>query len=318
MKTIHRHMLVPGLLAALLGGCSGSETPKPDPHAIELQRADRRWMEGDPGRAMESLHGILETDTKSFGARYRQGVIRFRDEPREALADFEAAAALDPGHPGPRLFSGLVRMSLSDLEGADRDMANAESRAWERRGFPYPPPGDPVREGMDALTADRPREARDIFSLALDESPKRAELWALFASASLRSGEMDDAVEAAERALDLDERMAFAHVVLAGAASSREDPVATRAHLDLALEIDPRLAGAHYLYGALWLRESEYSRAANAFLQAMLEEPTSPESHFSLGRVLMSMRRNQIASNLMQQAEGVQQLLDRKYPPPNK
>lgn len=91
-----------------------------------------------------------------------------------------------------------------------------------------------------------------------------------------------------------------------------------KAHLDLALEIDPRLAGAHYLYGALWLRESEYSRAANAFLQAMLEEPTSPESHFSLGRVLMSMRRNQIASNLMQQAEGVQQLLDRKYPPPNK
>ena len=275
--------------------------------------ATRAWASGDPERAVEILSQVFEHDSKSFDAVYRRGVLRVHQTPRDALRDLQQAAALDPSHPGPPVFSGIALSSLSDFTGAQRAFNRGFQLAERRQGYSLADTSDAAREGLRALTVGRPLAAREAFGRALQDDRKNPALWYLFGAAALRAGLNDSCRVAAEQALKLRPRFPAAQSLLAATYVRDGETEPALRHLEQALDADPRLADAYHQRALLALKRSEYRDAATDLWVAMLEDPTVIDVYFSLGRALGVMRESEMAVSFLQNAEWIKSAADRYH-----
>ncbi len=298
----------------LLSGCGGKGTGSTAvADTDDLRSADEQWARGDLHRARSVLQSILERDSKSFPARYRLGVMEVDGAPREAMQDLEQAAALEPDHPGPRLFLGLVRLSLSDFAGAKREMEEAEALARKRQGVALADTTEVLRHGLDALLAQEPDAALADFRTALDRDSTRAEVWFYTGLAARRAGKLWEAEHAARRALELRPTFPQAHALLGGIYVAQGKEPEARRELQAALAERPDLATAYYQIAVLDQKESEYRDAALAYWHSLLEDPTVPDAFYNLGRLLTRMQMPAMSSVFLQHYEWVKTYLDRKY-----
>ncbi len=301
------------LCAALaLAGCGGPpKTALPDTEQLEM--ADSQWARGDVDMAIATLERVLEQDSRSFPARYRLGVLRVHEEPREAIAILEQAAALAPDHPGPRLFTGLARRRLSDFEGADRDLRAAMAMERARSRTIPADTSDAVMLGLADLDLDDPNGAVAAFQEALAADSTDAALWYQYARAALRAGLIARGEASVRRALAVRPDFAEAHVLLAEALSAEGHDDQARAELETALTERPDLASAHYRRALLLIKSLELRDATRDLWIAVLQDPTRPEYHYQLGRVLMRMGLPGQGTVHLHQAEAVQGFINREH-----
>jgi len=301
-------------VALLVLGCgkSGSAgNALPDTPALE--KADEAWAKGDLARARSILDTALEKDSKSFAARYRLGVILIDDEPREAIKDLEQAAALEPGHPGPRLFLGLARTSLSDFAAADRDMNAALELAAARRGYSLPDTGDDARQGIQAMHLEKYPEAMQDFRRALDRDSTQAALWYLYGDAARRAGALAEADHGAGRALALRSDFPAARTLHAAVLLDEDRKPEAHDVLAAVLARHPAYAAALYEEGLYLDGESEYRDALITYWHALLEDPTVPAHLLSPGRLLLRMQMPDEGVKLQQYFAWLHSFLERKY-----
>jgi tetratricopeptide (TPR) repeat protein len=293
-------------------GCGGGPARDALPSTEELLRADSQWSRGEVQETIASLERILEQDSRSFAARYRLGVLKVYAEPRDAIGILEQAASLAPEHPGPRLFTGLARLRLSDFQGADRDLRAALGLARARSGTLPADTSDAVMLGLADLDVDDPNGAVAAFESALAADSTDARLWYQYGRAALRSGLIAPGETAARRAIALDPRLAEAHVLLASALTAEGRDDEARAELEAALAERPALASAHYRRAQLLIKQQELRDASRDLWIAVLEDPTRPEYHYQLGRVMMRMSLPDQGTIHLQQAEALQGFLNRE------
>jgi tetratricopeptide (TPR) repeat protein len=299
-------------LAFAFGGCGGADQGGEDAASLEvIRRSDRLWSQADIPRAVAALELVLESNNKSFAAWYRLGIHRTESSPREAIQTLEEAAALDPEHPGPRFFSGMARLRLSDFAGAETDMNLGYDLAQARLGYSLPETTEAARAGFDAIRRGRNGEAARNFTLALEDDDKNAVLWYLHAKARLGTGALDQALASVERALARDSRFSWAHALKAEIHLHQGSNEAALAEIDKALSLNPNLAAAHFQLGNLRLSESEFRDAILAYWMAVLEDPTVPEHHGMLGNTFLQASRPQGIQHL-QHLESLASFLTRR------
>lgn len=273
---------------ALFAACGQGHGGEGGPTLAAVERADRDYIRGDLDQTMSVLRQTLEQDSKSFLARYRLGLLELDGNPRQGLTDLEQAASLRPAHPGPRFYSGIARIRLSDFQGGDREMEAALRLAGARLGYSLPETSDVVREGLAALQDGRLRVADERFTTATGNDPRNAVLWFLLARVLMDGADPVRAGGAVNRALDLDSDLAPALVLRSQWHLAREEKEAARSDLEKALLRAPDLAAAHLQMGHQLQAESEYRAAIHEFWLAVLADPTVPEAHSMLGNSMLS------------------------------
>jgi tetratricopeptide (TPR) repeat protein len=301
-------------VALLVLGCgkSGSAgNALPDTPA--LKKADEAWAKGDLARARSILDTALEKDSKSFAARYRLGVILIDDEPREAIKNLEQAAALEPEHPGPRLFLGLVRTSLSDFAAADRDMNAALRLAAARRGYSLPDTGKAAQHGIQAMRLEKYAEAMRDFHQALGRDSTQAVLWYLYGDAARRAGALAEAEHGADRALALRPDFPAAQVLHASILIDEDRIPEAQDVLTAVLAKRPAYAAALYDEGLCLEGSSQYRDALITYWHALLEDPTVPAHLLSPGRMLLRMQMPDQGAKFQQYFEWLHSFYQRKF-----
>ena len=117
-------------------------------------------------------------------------------------------------------------------------------------------PGGALGKAKYALSLGRPDEAERICRKRLEKDAGDVGARVVLAQALLQTGGLasrftggvpEEAVRAARKAVDLQPRAAKTHVQLAEALVAKKDMVGARAEADIAVKLEPRLAGAHLI-----------------------------------------------------------------------
>jgi tetratricopeptide (TPR) repeat protein len=116
------------------------------------------------------------------------------------------------------------------------------------------------------------------------------------------SGQIEQAAQAHERALEIDPKLEQAHVNLISLYARLGQPVKAETHYRTLLTINPNLAEAHYNFGVLLTGQRRHSEAADAFRKALEISPFYAEAHNNYAYLLLNEGRLEEATRHFQSA----------------
>jgi tetratricopeptide (TPR) repeat protein len=115
------------------------------------------------------------------------------------------------------------------------------------------------------------------------------------ANMCLENNQMDAAVEYCSAALQLDPKLADAHVTLGKICEMRHQPADAMRHYRDAVSADTKSAIAHYDLANVLLAANEDEEAERHYLSALNLKPDYPQAHFNLARLLLQRGRTEDA-----------------------
>ncbi|MDX1570660.1 MAG: tetratricopeptide repeat protein [Xanthomonadales bacterium] len=144
--------------------------------------------------------------------------------------------------------------------------------------------------------------AAAIYRQILENEPDRDDVHHLMAVLCHEKKDLDQALEHAEKAIDLNGDEAHYHQTLAGILHARGDLAGARSNLERAVEIDPNLAEARNTLGYLLFRLGEPDAAEQQLRLALKIEPESARAMTNLGSVYIAQRRLDDARGILSRA----------------
>ena len=223
-------------------------------------------------KAVESYAIALQLDSNSLSAQYglkvlghyQIGLIYARKGAFEkAKTQYQLAIKLDPELSLPHFQLGYLLTQQGKFEeavpfyqkaialypnhtGAYYQLANAHFRMGKQE------------EGKRHLQKFREIKAKERFNLA---------------EQSLKEGEIDEALTAFQRTLDMDAAFAPAYARLSAIAFQQNDLETAVEYLQRALEIKPNFAAGHYQLGSLYHKQGAIEKAIESFEAALTLNP---------------------------------------------
>ena len=223
-------------------------------------------------KALESYAIALQLDpnspTAQYGLKvlghYQIGLIYARKGAFEkAKTQYQLAIELDPELSLPHFQLGYLLTQQGRFEeaipfyqkaialypdhtGAYYQLANAYFRVGKQE------------EGKRQLEKFREIKAKERFNLA---------------ERSLKRGEINEALTAFQRTLDMDAAFAPAYARLSAIAIQQNDLETAVEYLQRALEIRPSFAAGHYQLGSIYHKQGEIEKAIESFEEALSLEP---------------------------------------------
>ena len=223
-------------------------------------------------KAVESYAIALQLDSNSPSAQYglkvlghyQIGLIYTRKGAFEkAKTQYHLAIELDPELSLPHFQLGYLLTQQGQFEeaipfyqkavvlypnhaGAYYQLANAHFRVGKQK------------EGKRQLEKFREIKAKERFNLA---------------ERSLKKGEIDEALTAFQRTLDMDATFAPAYARLSAIALQQNDLETAVQYLQRALEIRPNFAAGHYQLGKIYHRQGEVEKAIGSFESSLMLKP---------------------------------------------
>ena len=251
-----------------------SEAIKIRPREVEVyvQFAIVCSRQGWIDKAVEYYAIALQLDPDSPSAQYglkvlghyQIGLIYARKGAFEkAKTQYQLAIELDPELALPHFQLGYLLTQQGKFEkavpfyqkaialypnhtGAYYQLANAYFRMGKQE------------EGKRQLEKFREIKAKERFNLA---------------EQSLKEGEIDEALTAFQRALDMDAAFAPAYARLSAIALQQNDLETAAEYLQQALEIRPSFAAGHYQLGSIYHKQGEVAKAIESFETALQLRP---------------------------------------------
>lgn len=158
------------------------------------------------------------------------------------------------------------------------------------------------------------RNEQVLFAKTAEQEPDRARVHANIANTARRQGDLGLAVDAYERALEIDPDYTPALVGLADlyVGGGRQEEAINL--LERAVRLIPDHAGVSNNLGLLYYESQRYEEAIRLFEHALTVKPDDPKTHFNLGRSLL--QRGSFASarsHLEQSAAGETGLVAADY-----
>ncbi|MCC6625136.1 MAG: tetratricopeptide repeat protein [Deltaproteobacteria bacterium] len=157
-----------------------------------------------------------------------------------------------------------------------------------------PPPapieitGPPLEVRLDEargwLRQGEVERARGRLERLVLEAPTDAGAWTTLAAARLAAGDLRPALEAAERALALDDRLAEAWVTGGAAMRALGDLDKAKTAMDKALLIDPTLASADWTLAAIHAQAGRLAEEADALERLIARHPDDVQGRFALAK----------------------------------
>jgi DNA-binding winged helix-turn-helix (wHTH) protein/Tfp pilus assembly protein PilF len=148
------------------------------------------------------------------------------------------------------------------------------------------------RHHWNRRTGPDMRKAADYFRTAVENDPQSALAWAGLADTYNFLNEAERARVAAQRALEIDDRIAPAHAALANVSMFHDlDAAAGERHLQRALAIDPSYATAHQWYAFALASQGRFDEALGQIEKARVIDPASPIINTDVATILYYARR---------------------------
>ena len=187
---------------------------------------------------------------------------------------------------------GLTKEQKAEIDRRTKENAAAMAKNKELN--------DAFNGGMQALEAKNYDAAVDSFTKASVSDPKQEAVWANLArayneradakktDAAARQADLDKAVEAYGKAIELKPDQASLHLNLALALANEKKIPEAKAELEKAAQMDPTQAGkAYYNLGAILINSGQTDPAADAFKKATDLDPNYADAYYQYGVSLM-------------------------------
>lgn len=207
----------------------------------------------------------------------------------------------------PLLFIAAAALGFYSAVGPPWPMAAVESDPplgpsplQESPQQPSPPPAAPrdrlplaplIPESAAALIEEGKRVADDL----VERFPNSPDAHEMLARYHFELGDVERAVEAWRRCLDLDPGYAYAHVGLAGAATQRGAHAEAVSHYRRAVLAEPHVLSHQIELGKALLSAGEIDEALVVLQRVAQVAPTSAEARAELGAAQLQQRDDQAA-----------------------
>ena len=223
-------------------------------------------------KAVESYAIVLHLDPNSPSAEYglkvlghhQLGLILTRKGAFEkAKTQYQRAIELDPELSLPHFQLGYLLAQQGEFEEAIPFYQKAIALYPNHTGAYYQLANAYFRigkqdEGKRHLEKFREIKAKERFNLA---------------ERSLKKGEIDEALTAFQRTLDMDAGFAPAYARLSAIALQQNDLETAAQYLHRALEIRPNFAAGHYQLGSIYHKQGAIEKAIESFEAALTLKP---------------------------------------------
>jgi Tfp pilus assembly protein PilF len=148
-----------------------------------------------------------------------------------------------------------------------------------------------IAQQMDGKSVD----ARNSFERVLEIEPKSVPALAYLATSQVEQAQYAEALKTYERALAVEEKNAILHYLLADTLLKipTSDTALIQKHLVRSVQLDEKLAQAHVALGKLYARAEDWQKALIEFEQGARFAPESAEAHYQLGRTLARLKRTE-------------------------
>lgn len=253
--------------------------------SVDLLLGQAYSARGDHVRAIERLTRAAEREPAAPQPRYLLGITySLMGEKQQAVAELERAAALGPENAALHYYLGLSQLDLgrypeavdvliraAELDPTDRD--TTVNLAWALLGLGRP---QAASERLAALLLRQPDDA--VAAFLLGESRRRA-------------GDVEGAIAAYGRALELDGWMLDALFSRGTLFYLRQERERARADYERLLALDPRHPGGRYQMGKLLLDEGRDLEAVTQLEKSVEAEPTNKPAHYQLARAYRRLGR---------------------------
>jgi tetratricopeptide (TPR) repeat protein/predicted Ser/Thr protein kinase len=150
---------------------------------------------------------------------------------------------------------GMGGAFLDDMRRRDNAKALEELRAEKERAARAAAQAESekaratIEEARTALAGNEFQRALDAANRAVELDPKSADAWAVRATARFRTTDRQGALDDAARAIELDPRCSLAWITRASVESNKHETEAAIADANRALEIDPKDGRAYHVRG---------------------------------------------------------------------
>ena len=278
----------PGL--ALVVGLSLAETPSRRQEAL-------RWLE-------EAIDLRVRNQPT---AHVTAGTILLEQErAAEAVAHFEAAAALVPDSPEVQYGLNQSLRAVGDLDGAQQ----AQDRFFELTGttaeqIAAASPLAALTEVQNLATENRLDEALVKVDAILEEQPSSAPALVMKAKVLYALNRTTPALRTVVQARESDPGIAEAHYLEGLLLSTANRPKEAEAALRQAVRLDPELGPGHALLGASLSRQSKASEAILHFQRALELGTDSTFLRIGYANALESLGRDEEAAEQMEAYESL-------------
>jgi len=229
-----------------------------------LKLADSLFKAEEYQRSGRVYQNVLEEYPEHPLVHYGLGLLMDRAGDFEAaVRHYRKACEQAPEFGAAQYALGLALRNLGNM-----DEARKHLQLYRENPLDWPSPLDPLLEEVQLLNAS-----------ALDFLRKGVALKS--------AGNLKAAAAEHEKALQIDPKMAQAHVNLITIYVELELPELAEKHYQALLEVNPNLAEGHYAYGVLLVRTGRIEEAGAAFKKALEINPYYPDAHANLAYLLM-------------------------------
>ena len=146
-----------------------------------------------------------------------------------------------------------------------------------------------IAQQMDGKSVD----ARKSFERVLQIEPQSVPALAYLATSQVEQAQYLEATKTYRRALAVEEKNAILHYLLADTLLKipNSDTAQIQKHLVRSVQLDEKLAQAHVALGKLYARAEDWQKALIELEQGVRYAPESAEAHYQLGRTLARLKR---------------------------
>jgi arylsulfatase A-like enzyme/Flp pilus assembly protein TadD len=201
----------------------------------------------------------------------------------------EVAETLLAERPEMTMLKDLLAFVLQQTEQSDK--AEDLLRAAVADGSA----SDTMKKRLGLLLSEKGEAADAVNILAQFKSSKDPELLNAYGIALADLGQLPEAVQQFQRALEIDRTNATAYQNLGIVALRAGDLVRAEEYLNRALRLSPELALALNSLGVVHARKNDFPRAIDAWRRAVAADPRQFDAMFNMGLVAMNSGQRDVA-----------------------
>jgi tetratricopeptide (TPR) repeat protein len=295
------HSATAGHSATAQSAAPKHSNPLPDSSRNNLPalfaQGEAALRSGDLQQAQQDFRAVLAADPEAGSAYANLGVIAMRRKQWDhALALLQKARKLEPEmSSGIALNIGLVQFHRADYAAAVEPFSEV-LRAQ--------PDSDQARYllGLSQVFIEKYADAVTTLEPLWSEMSGDVMYLYVLDIAAQSAGQQETDERALARMLQIGDKTAEYHLILAKAYLNRQETDKAIAELNDASTANPNLPFLHFNSGLAYMRAGDNDRAESEFRQDIVLEPDLPDNYEQLGLLYLRLQRNDDAEKSFRQA----------------
>jgi len=265
--------------------------------APSLDHVRQLWIQGRPNEALAEADTLRRQNPLPAGIDRLRGFILYQQNKlSDADAAFAEAIKQDPKDTEAMEMRGVTLFRMGRAADAIPFLEAARASV----------PGANIDPnyvlGVSYLQVHRYDDARHTFAAQYGFAPDSAPAYLLTARMALHQELVAAAEQSAQKALQLDPRLPGAHLLLGEIALARADSTHAIAELEQERAINPLNGEVYDRLGDAYVRSEQYAKAQQALNCAVLLEPNATGPYILLGKALLGQQNPVMAGTYLERA----------------